>query len=204
MNRFGAHLPVGSWAFFIDALMIGWTAAWIGLGVAVASEVEGLANLSDTVVRVGGAVIESGRALQSLESLPLVGERVRAPADEIQAAGARAIESGRSSRESVENLSTLLGLAIGLIPSLPLLAFYLPLRLSLLRERRWLAMALREHGDDPAFREFLARRAETHLSLWQLRRVTDEPWRNLAEGTWEPLVDAELARFGLRRTRRRS
>jgi hypothetical protein len=82
------------------------------VGALAAAELRELRRLSDTVVGAGTALDETGRAIQVLAAIPMVGEgpeelarRVRTSAAEVQAAG-------RSSRQSVGNLSVLLGLAV--------------------------------------------------------------------------------------------
>jgi hypothetical protein len=91
----------------------------------------------------------------------------------------------------------LLGIAVALLPSIPVLAFYLPARLQRLREARALRRAVRMHGHDPEFHAFLARRAVEALGYHQLRRVSSFPWRDLAEGRCAPLATAELRRLGV-------
>lgn len=113
----------------MDALVVVWIIAWVALGLAVAREVDGLKELSGTVRTTGLAVEESGRAIRSLGPLPLVGDRLERPGRRIEDAGRSAASSARSSRRSIERLSVLLGLAIGVIPSVPLVALYLPARL---------------------------------------------------------------------------
>jgi hypothetical protein len=119
-----------------DALVTAWVAAWIVVAFAVAHEVGRLRDLSDTVVKAGVAVRTTGGALDSLRSLPFVGGRVGVVAVEVRAAGQSAVVSGRETRNSVSNLSTLLGLVSGLAPTLPLLAVYLPRRIGEARARR--------------------------------------------------------------------
>lgn len=107
--------------------MLAWSGAWVVMGLAVADEVRGLQKLSDTVVAVGQAAEGTAATLRTLQELPLVGEQVRGPAQQVQEAGRSAIESGRASRESAQNLSVLLGITIAVIPSTPLM-FLLLLR----------------------------------------------------------------------------
>src|SRR5918999_1674989 len=102
-----------------------WVAAWIVVGLWVAREVKGLADLSETVVVAGVALEEAGGALQTLEDIPFVGEDVSAVGERTERAGESARLSGRSSRESVESLSVLLGVSIAVAPTLPLLLLYL-------------------------------------------------------------------------------
>lgn len=201
MRRFEASLPSGRTLLGIDIALIVWSVAWLAIGIAVSREVNGLAELSDTVRRVGTAVEASGGALGTLGGLPLIGDAfgdtLSGPAQEIQDAGQSAQASGQASRGSIDALSTLLGLAVALIPSVPLVALYLPARVSRAREARALGAVLRRSGDDPDFREFLARRATQNLSYRRLASVAPEPWRELAEGRYDGLAQAELERLGV-------
>lgn len=103
------------------ALAVLWSAGWLWVGLEVAAEVRGLRQLSDTVVSVGLAAEEAGATLAALDDVPLVGGRLDEPAQRVIEAGESAIRSGRISRESTSDLSTLLGISIALIPSTPLL-----------------------------------------------------------------------------------
>ena len=201
MSRYQPVLPRGRAAAIVDLILIVWTVSWVFIGLAVAHEVRGLADLSDTVTKVGGAVEESASAIKSFEQVPLVGDRLAEPSDRIGEAGRSAQESGRSSRESVENLSVLLGLSIALIPSLPLVFLYVPWRTAVVRERAAIRSAMRG-GPDPGLEEYLARRAAEHLPFHRLRSISPNPWRELDEGRCGRLAAAELERLGLRREAR--
>src|SRR5205085_4768538 len=108
-------------------------------------------------------------------AIPFAGGRIVTVAARIRAAGQSAEASGRESRHSVRELSILLGIAIGLIPSVPVLGLYAPLRIGRVREVRAVRRALAEAGDDDAFQEFLARRAAENLPYHRLREVTLNP-----------------------------
>ncbi len=190
MNRFHPFPSAGRRLLAIDLLLVLWAALWIGLGVEVAREVDGLKELSSTVRTTGGAVESAGRSLQSLGSLPVVGPQLGEPAQQIQEAGRSAVLSGRSSRESIEALSVLLGLAVAVVPSLPLLVFYLPQRLARRREAGALRRLVERADDRPQLDRFLAARALQNAPLNELARVASEPW--LAD-------DADLARIERRR-----
>ena len=190
-------LPAGRRLIALDVALALWAVVWVVLALEVATEVRGLSDLSSTVSRVGTAVEESGKALSELTNLPLgLGDRLDEPAKRIEEAGRSANASGRSSRESVDSLSKLLAVAIGVIPSLPLLGFYLPLRVGYVRERRALGRA----GHDADFQQLLARRALTNLSYHQLEKMGD-PWRDFEEGRHGALAGAELDRLSLRNGR---
>ena len=111
-----------------DVALVLWVAVWTVLAVVVYQEVRGLRDVSDTLVTTGRAVDRTGRALQDLEGVPFVGDRVRGYAVEVRRAGRSAVKSGRSSRGHIDNLSVLLALAVGLVPTVPVLALYVPLR----------------------------------------------------------------------------
>ncbi len=177
--------------------------AWILLAFAIAREVRGLGELSDTVDVAGVATEETGRAVRLLERLPFVGEDLDRVGVRAEEAGASARASGRSSRESIEDLSILLGLAIALLPILPALALYLLFRIGAAREAAAVRRGLRDVGDDPLFREFLARRAVQHLPYRRLRKVSVNPWRDLEAGDHAALARAELERLGIEFPRER-
>lgn len=181
----------------LDLALLVWVAVWIALGLAVAREVHGLSDLSETVVRTGIAVTESSSALEAVGDIPVVGDRVEEATTRVREAGESAQASGRSSQESVENLSLLLGLAIAVIPSLPIVGFYLPIRWSLAREARAVRQAL-AHGEEDRMLEMLAGRAVHTLPYRLLQRVSRDPIGDLRAGRYGPLATAELTRLGLR------
>jgi hypothetical protein len=175
-----------------------WTIAWIWMGFAVAHEVRGIADLSDTVGSVGRAVTSVG---ETLRDLPLVGDQISAPADKLDEAGRQAVASAQSARTSARRVGTLLGVSVAVIPTLPLIALYLPNRIAATRERRSLRRAL-AGGRSDALDELLARRAIVHLPYEHLRRVSPDPLADLRAGRYAALADAELAWFGLGTPRR--
>lgn len=146
-----------------DLAVAAWAIVWIVLGVVVAREVRQLDDLSDTVVTAGEALDQTGdglrgtsdslreihRALQVLESLPIVGREIEENlegaaatldgiAAEVEETARSAQASGRVSKESTADLSVILGLAVALVPTLTLFAAYAPFRS--LRLRRALGL----------------------------------------------------------------
>jgi hypothetical protein len=183
----------------LDVAVVLWIAAWIVLAVLVGREVRDLRELSATVVLAGVAVEDTGDLLATLDNVPLIGSEVGDVAQEVREAGASARKSGRESRDSTEDLSVLLALSIGLIPTLPLLGLYAPLRIAWTRDTRAVRRALVERPADAALNEFLARRAAANLPFDDLRAVTTDPYGDLAAGRFDALADRELERLGLRR-----
>ena len=183
---------------WLDLVVLLWIAVWVVMGVVIGIQVRNLRQLSDTVVGAGSAVQKTGQALRPLSGLPFVGSRIDRVERQIEAAGVQAQASGEQSRRSIGSLSILLGVAIILIPTVPLAAVYVPLRLSWARDVRAVRRSLARWDGDPAFVEFLARRAVLHLPYHHLRDISTNPWRDLESGRYEHLALAELRRLGIR------
>lgn|GEM_PF-7047231 len=105
-----------------------WAIAWIALGIWTRQEVRTLGRLGDTVATSGAAVQRTGAALQGLGRLPFLGGEVAGIGRQVSAAGVEASRSGRSSTSAVATLATLLGVAIALVPSVPMIALWLVAR----------------------------------------------------------------------------
>jgi hypothetical protein len=176
-----------------------WVAAWIAIGVLVGIEVHGLKELSTTVVRGGRVLQATQQQLSALDSLPVVGGRIRSVEGVVGRAARSAIHSGTDSRSRTGTLSLLLGIAVALIPTLPVAGLYAPLRWARVQEVRAVRRGLREAHGDPAFEQFLALRAMQRLPFHQLRRLSENPLRDLQMGHHRALADAELARLGIDR-----
>ena len=119
----------------IDVALVGWVVAWVVLGVQVGREVRGLTELSDTVVLAGEAIEQTGDLLEQVGRIPFLGQSVGDLADRIRETGRSAQADARATRGDVEDLSVLLALSIALIPTIPLAAIWLALRLRWRRER---------------------------------------------------------------------
>jgi hypothetical protein len=182
----------------LDLALVVWSALWIWMGIQVAQDIRGLIHTSDTITRVGAAVEETGRALGGLGAIPLAGDRLAEPARDIAEAGRSAVESGRASRRSVQRTGTLLGLSIALIPTLPIALFYVPRRVSALRQRSRVERLLSE-GGRRGLQGCLALRAVINLPVEELG---DQAWEELVRGEHSRLAELELARIGVRGDRR--
>jgi hypothetical protein len=124
------HMPTGRTRFVLDAILVLWVAGWITLGILVGREVQALESLSETTVTAGQALDSAGRALGVVADLPIVGENVRELAGRTREAGRSAVVTGRESRDSIHDLSILLAVTIAVVPSVPYVLLYVPLRLS--------------------------------------------------------------------------
>ena len=172
----------------LDAALVAWVLAWCVLGLWVGREVHRLGGVTSSVRGVGGAVVDAGDAISRLRGVPLVGGAVAGPGRRIAAAGQAAQASADDARAGADRLAWLLGLSVALIPTLPVLAVFLPPRIALERDRR----AARAVGD-----ELLARRALVHLPLHRLAKVSRDPLGDLERGDVAALAAAERERLGL-------
>jgi hypothetical protein len=181
----------------VDALAAFWVAFWLVVAGLTGYEVWRLSRLSDTAQVSAQAADRAGQALQQLSEIPLLGPEPGELGDEVRRAAAQVRESAARTRGDVQRLAVLLGVAVFLIPSSPVLGCYLPLRL---RRRREVA-ALRGHlggtGPDPALEAYLAHRALANLPYPRLLEVSAEPAGDVARGRHAALAAAELDRLGL-------
>src|SRR5215210_2908101 len=100
----------------VDAAVLAWVLAWALAGYAGARGLDQLRGVADSAAGAGAAVERTGRS-------------IRDAGDQVVAAGREARAQASESGGSVRTASVLLGLAIWLVPSLPLLAAYGPLRI---------------------------------------------------------------------------
>jgi hypothetical protein len=176
----------------LDLALAIWAALWIGIAAYTAYEVAALRTLSQTVVKAGVATESTGHALAAVGHLPFVGGRISQLAAQAVAAGASARAGGASTAATTDHLAVLLGIAIALIPTVPLLGLYVPLRLGWRRDRKAVRRAVARWDGEPGLDAYLAQRALAHLSFEELREL--EP---------DELAAAELRRLGLDRPARR-
>lgn len=184
----------------LDIGVVVWVVAWIVVGGLVWHDIGTQAQLASDVIKVGSAVKDTGSALGVVGGLPLVGGQIAGFAKRIGDVGSEVERSGRSSRDSVNQLAVTLGLALAVLPAALVLLLYLPLRWGWRREVQAVASALAARPAGAALEQFLARRAIEALSWDELLVVTPDPWAAVDRGEYRALADAELTRLGLRRS----
>lgn len=184
---------------WLDLGVAVWVVVWVVLGVLLWNDISAQAQLSDDVIKVGGAVRSTGEALGVVGGLPLVGERIGDFADRIQTMGAEVEASGQDSRGGIERVAVVAGLGVGALPAALVLLLYLPARIRWKRYTGAIAAALPGAADDPTLEQYLARRAVDALPWDTLRAITADPWGDIGRGECRALADAELERLGLRR-----
>lgn len=176
--------------------MATWVLAWIALGVAIGIDVHHLTTLNETIATDGHAVQRVGHSLSALSGVPFVGGSIGRAAAQLQSAGTRAATGAARSAGSIRDLSVLLAIAVALLPSVPVLGFYLPVRIARMRETRAVRRAVRAPGSKARLRAFLAQRAVDRLDYGRLEAVLDGSDYDSDVGE-QLLAAAELRRLGI-------
>lgn len=169
----------------------------IALCIAVARKVHDVAlrlatpgkQIESSATDLAGRLHDAG---QAVSGVPLVGSSVSSPFDGASGAASGLASAGQGQAQAATTFANWLGLAIGLIPVLLLLAVYLPPRIRFIR-RATAGQRLLDAGADL---DLFALRALTHQPLHVLARVDRDP-----AGAWrrrEPVVMDSLARLELR------
>jgi hypothetical protein len=178
---------------FADALVATWVVVWALAGYTTGRALDRVSEVARSAEGAGAAVVRTGESIRDID-VPVVGTVFKDAGGQVIAAGRDAEAQARAGRTKVHRASILLGLAIWLVPTLPLLFTYGPARMHAGRETRALRALLRDHAGDPGLDQLLAIRAVAHLPYDRLRALG-------APGADDRvLADAELAREGVRRT----
>ncbi len=181
----------------LDAVALLWCVAWVVIGGWVGHEVWQLSHLGETLTTTGQALDDSGRALQELRDIPIIGGTPGTIGDSVREAATSIAARGGETRDSTRRLAVLLGVSVALLPLAPVL-LYLPVRAAAAADRRRV-LALLRSADGPDLDTHLARRALAEVPYETLQRTTPTPERDFAEGRRRHLADAQLEHLGLRR-----
>ena len=177
-----------------DALVLAWVLVWAFAGYTAGHALDKVSEVTRSAEGAGAAVVRTGESIRDVD-VPVVGAPFKDAGDRVIEAGQAAQEQARDSGSSVRKASILLGLAVWLVPTLPLLLIYGPVRITRGRDTRALRLLVLDHPDDPDLDRLLATRALARLPYRRLRAM-GAPW---ADGDHRALADAELAREGVRR-----
>jgi hypothetical protein len=178
-----------------DLLLVLWIALWVRLAQVVRDATLALATPGEQIEEAGTGLAGRLRdAGGTVGDLPLVGDEARAPFDGAGDAADRIAAAGAAQVAAVETLAFWLSLAVGAIPILLVLAFYLPLRWRFIRR----ATAGRRFVDAGADLDLFALRAMSNQPLHRLARISDDPVRAWRDG--DPDVVRALAALELRDT----
>ena len=176
-----------------DVLVLAWVLAWALAGYTAGRALDQVSQVTNSAESAGAAVVRTGESISAVE-VPVAGAVFEEAGDAVIEAGRDAQAQAREAEADVLTASILLGLAVWLVPSLPLLFAYGPARTRRGRETRALRALLRAHPDDPGLDRLLATRALSHLPYRKLRAL------GAPHANDRVLADAELAREGVRRS----
>jgi hypothetical protein len=171
--------------------------AWLAFKVHDA--VDKLAVLG-TGVRDTGEAVQRGfeRAGDAVSNVPVIGGEA---GDALRDAGGdtagEVAEAGREGEERVHDLANLLGVLFFAIPASILLVLTLPGRIRQVRELNASERLLDVTSEER--RRLVAMRAAFTLPARELARHTKDPIGDLAEGRYDPLIEAAYDEAGLRR-----
>ena len=178
-----------------DALVLAWVLVWALAGLTAGRALDKVSEVTRSAEGAGAAVVRTGESIRDVD-VPVAGAVFEDAGNAVIDAGRDAQAQARDSGNSVRKASILLGLAVWLVPTLPLLLSYGPARSTRGRDRRALRALVRAHPDDADLDRLLATRALAHLPYRRLRAL-GAPW---APGDDRALADAELAREGVTRS----
>lgn len=183
----------------LDGLVIAWVAAWAGIGSAIYSLVEKLIAPGRLIEGAGSDLASgAGRARANIEGIPLIGNALRTPFDNIERVGGLLTQAGRDQQEIVHTLALWLGILLAALPIGIVLYHWLGHRWRWVRE----ASAANLIRGDAADLQLFALRALATRPLAELRRATPDPAGSYTSGDYGRLAAVELGELGLRAARR--
>jgi hypothetical protein len=179
----------------LDVLVIGWVLLCLTLGIAVAKRINHLGALGDGLVSAGDSVSGVGDWISGLQDTPLIGGSIGSIADRVDALGASTAQQGRNGKNAVWKAALGIGILLTLLPTVPVLAVWIPVRVGIERERKSLRAAL--EANEPGVWEYLALQAVEDLSFQDIRKISADPWEDIRRGRYESLARVEIDRLGL-------
>jgi hypothetical protein len=174
-----------------------WMWLWVRLATVVHDATLGLATPGRKIHAAGGGLASRLRqAGSAVDGIPLVGDKVRSPFDGAARAADQIADAGASQVVAVQHLAFWLGISVGAIPILLLVAVYVPMRWRFVRS----ATAGRRFIDSSADLDLFALRAMATQPMHRLAAISDDPvraWRAGERDVVRSLALLELRDAGL-------
>jgi hypothetical protein len=181
----------------LDTAAAAWSLLWLLGAIAIGHQVWQLSAVTDPAEATAQAVNRVGQALQRLGQVPLIGGAPAQLGARVRAAAGDITSTVAQTDANVHRLGILIGLFVFLLPTLPVIVGYLPLRLRRQRELAALTKRL-QSGSAEGLAGYLAFRALSTMSFAELSAVTPDPVGDVRQGRYDALAGAELRRLGVR------
>lgn len=180
-----------------DLGVVAWGVVWGIAGRVVYGLVYGLAQpMRDTAKTASGIRDNLRQAAEQAGKIPVVGGGLRTPFDGAAGGISDIVTNATNQAHMIENLGTLLGWLIFLIPVLTVVAFWLPRRIRFMRQSR----AAQRFIDSAQDLDLFALRAMATQPMVKLAAISPDPvgaWRSGDRAVIARLADLELRRSGL-------
>ena len=181
-----------------DVGLLGWIALWAWVGRLVHDSTLALAAPGRQLESAGSGFRDRmNRAGDTVQDLPIVGDRVADPFRDASGAGTTIEQAGTDLVTAVEQLAQILGWVTALIPIVIVALVWAALRGRFVRR----ASAAQRFIDSAADLDLFALRAMARQPMRKIARVSDDPtgaWRRGEEQTIRALALLELKDTGLR------
>jgi hypothetical protein len=181
-----------------DVLVIVWVVVWVKVGQAVHDATARLEGAGRQMQSAGNGIGRNMRsASASVSDVPLVGDKLRQPFDQVGRAATSLARAGVDQQRDVAHLATVLGLVVALLPVVLAVGVWLPRRIRFAR----LAAAAQRFIDADADLDLFALRAMSRQPMHLLARVSPDPagaWRRGDAAVVRALAVLELRSAGLR------
>lgn len=182
----------------LDLATAGTVVVFAALGALAGFELTRLSTVSASLLDAAAALEQVGRTLDAVGGVPVVGDALGSLPEDVRQTATSTRISGVQTAGALRTLAIVIGVAIAVVPLPPLLVGYLPLRRARAREIRGLRRRIAPGRPvDEMLQAHLAHGAVARLPYAQLRRVSPNPWADLAAGRYQPLAAAELQRLGV-------
>jgi hypothetical protein len=165
--------------------------AVVGAGLFAGWQIWTLAELHRGLLDAADALDLTARAIGLLGQVPVVADGAAQLVRSVTETSAQVRTSAGTARSDVRSLAVVVGATIALLPIVPVLVLYLPLRVARHRELRGLRR-LPADRPDPVLVEHLARGALHRGPFGQLRRLSGQPWSDVDRGQHLPFAAVGL------------
>jgi hypothetical protein len=180
-----------------DLMVLLWGVAWALVGNLIHQMISMVAVPAKETSRAAGRLAENfHEAAEQAANVPGVGEQLRRPFDAAAGTMGGVVASADHQVANIEQLATVTGWLVFLIPVSVVVAFWLPRRIRFWQQSR----AAQRFIDSDADLDLFALRAMAREPMHVLAAISDDPvgaWRSGDSAVITKLAEIELGRSGL-------